>query len=286
MNNGKFPNTEALYKKWETSKNDNDSIFLIIEPVYWFFTPLNYNVNPPSSKVALQKFWYGTPYTLGQQMGAALASGGKEVATKERTSGSKVGEDGILEYGYYYNNLYTNGNYGTFVRTAGPQTNLGIYNAGSSFSNNPPRIKFSELADKKNGLGIGLFWIGHDMDGDDPGDPEEPEILTKTYKYPGTANPDVWTWNDALPEYDLSNLLDPIGRIPSGKNLTNGILVDEWFCSYSTKKTEESKQVFVQYKVQDGAWSSWYTGSDVIDSSDSDYSHGQARGVLSTKFSL
>ncbi len=280
LNYSVFANTQNRFNKWKTTNKDEDSIFLIIEPIYSFRTPLNKTVSAKPTKEHSAR-WIGTVPGYAAAMTQACIIKDTRYATIARAN--QTGEDGIREHGYWWNATYSNMYQATFVCTNRSQPSLGIDKAGSSMYGK--YLSYSEMMDKSNGLGIGIFWIGHDTE-DDPNEPNNPNnpnnpplptVNKTTYTYPGTAKPEVYTYNDALPNYNLDKTLNPEGRMPSSKRLKNGIYFDEWFCSYTTNHVDLSTDVTVRYQVQTGHWSRWTTNSERVrrkDYSMSSYNRG------------
>lgn len=273
LDNNIFTNTKAKYDEWKNSGNESDSIYLIIEPVYSFRTP---KTNYKSGQKATDEnstVWFGTVPGYSKDIFQEFLNPlSQNLATQKNSNGT--GQNALGEKGYWWNALYSNQYFATFVCTNNPHSNLNLSTAGRDYMG-VGLLPFSELKDATKGLGIGIFWVGYDGE-DSPGEPVDPEkppidtpVKEVTHTYPGYANPDCFTYNHALPNYNLSNLLNPEGRMPSGKELTNGILVDKWFCSYDTKVTELSKEVSVTFTLNTvGEWTAWKEGVAVVEGKD------------------
>lgn len=172
------------------------------------------------------------------------------------TGGSPNSYDVMSDTGWWWQRKFTNHNMGTIICTESTHQDalekIGLTVQGENYAHSNTVIPFSTGRDKSIGLGIGVAWLGGDLS-NPPSvvTPPTTNRITSTF----TGHVDAKTYNRS-DSYNLSNLNDPRGRIPSGEILTNGIEVDKWYCDYSVEKHEVTPQianVYYTYK-----WDAYY----------------------------
>lgn len=221
-------------------KTNKDNYYLIFEPLYVF--PLYSSVNGVPLRFISGSTWAYSKRIIGL------------LGTPSYPNGVPRSE-GLSESGWWWTCNYTNGNFATSICTEDEYdlSDIGITVNGEAYLSDPHvlgNILFSTMANKQYGLGIAVKHLSDTTPPTPtPKDPKEPtytsfngNVECKTYNYSNS--------------YNLSNLNDPLGRIPSGEMLTNGIDVDKWFVDYRLAKHNVSPiKVEVVYTYE---WEEYY----------------------------
>ena len=140
---------------------DAEYLYLIFEPV-WLF-PLYSDMDGSGHED--RTYIGGSTYQYSNCIMNNLL--GKD----PRYPAGLTNQQGLSEYGFYFNGMYSNGYYGTIICTDRDLSAIGMPTAGNAwigqnFSRNP--IHFSKLQDKSIGLGIGVAWLNDTDDASFP----------------------------------------------------------------------------------------------------------------------
>lgn len=203
---------------------DNEYV-LVLEPIFWLQMHMkdsNGNFTP------IGIYGYGTARGFARIMKeyAYINIGGKNVKI--------FGDNGCDAFHRYTNNYYPN-----CVKFEKEQFGIPVLNKGG-------RLTHDEIINYA--YGIMTVWAREAGTGPIDPTPSDPDNTTKP-TVPSKVEVEAYTYNYS-DQFNLDKNNDPAGRIPSGEQLTNGILVDSWRVNFKPLINQKTETYTASYQIE------------------------------------